>query len=76
MNDRSLPRTILIVSLALFALSAALMLNNLCIYTPDSAWHLTLALSMARGQGYRDIGAQGNPAENRARAAIEGMQSK
>ena len=62
MNDRSLPRAILIVSLAIFTLSASLLLNDLCIYTPDSAWYLTLALSMARGQGYRDIGVPGNPA--------------
>ncbi|MCX6355128.1 MAG: tetratricopeptide repeat protein [Candidatus Aureabacteria bacterium] len=61
MNSDSISKTIVIVALALFTLSASLLLNNLCIYTPDSACYLTLALSMARGNGYRDINLPGDP---------------
>jgi tetratricopeptide (TPR) repeat protein len=61
MSDRSLSTAILIVTLALFTLCASLLLNNLCIYTPDSARYLSLALSMSRGEGYRDLFAPGEP---------------
>ena len=61
MNDRSLSMAILVVSLALFALCAFLLLNNICFYTPDSARYLALALSMSRGEGYRDLYSPGDP---------------
>jgi tetratricopeptide (TPR) repeat protein len=46
-----------------FLISAVLLLNRTCVYTPDSASYLTLSLSMARGSGYRDIGMPGDPAQ-------------
>lgn len=61
MSDRSSSAAILVVAIALFALCASLLLNNLCLYTPDSARYLSLALSMSRGEGYRDLYAPGEP---------------
>jgi len=61
MNRDSISKTIVIVALVFFTLSASLLLNNLCIYTPDSSCYLTLALSMAQGRGYRDISLPGDP---------------
>ena len=51
MYDQTISRTIIIVTLALFALSAFLMLNSLCLYTPDSVRYLSLALSISRCEG-------------------------
>lgn len=50
-----------ILVLAVYAMCAFLMLNNLCLYTPDSARYLSLALSIAGGEGYRDLYLPGNP---------------
>ena len=51
---------LLIFSIALFVICATLLLNNNCIYTPDSADYLILSRSLATGNGYRNMFESGN----------------
>ena len=45
--------------LVLFISTAVLLLNQNCVYTPDSAEYIILAESLFSGQGYRDLSDPG-----------------
>ncbi len=60
MLNLKLSNYLLIFSIVLFVICAALLLNNICNYTPDSANYLILSRSLATGNGYRNMFEFGN----------------
>jgi Flp pilus assembly protein TadD/4-amino-4-deoxy-L-arabinose transferase-like glycosyltransferase len=61
MIDQGLQKTVVVGIFVIFIACAVLLLNQYCIYTPDSARYLSLALSLASGQGYLDLHTPGKP---------------
>ena len=54
MDRRSLPGVLLLLLLAVFLGAGLLTLNNMIVYTPDSARYLAWASSLAKGDGFKD----------------------
>ncbi len=61
MNAGSKQNVVSYLLLALFVLIAVLLLNQNCVYTPDSAEYIILAEAFFSGQGFRDLSEPARP---------------